>query len=127
MEGTRRPKSSFPSQARIRVSDIARDVSKNKFGRRGYSLHCRQKNRVTAFHPFTVTGIDRRPAPLHRRWRFHHMRTFAQTAHDLATGTSSRSLVEECLTRILDPAGEARRPFLKVHPDHARLAPAYFH
>jgi hypothetical protein len=53
------------------------------------------------------------------------MRTLAQSARDLATGTSSRSLVEECLARILDPAGEGRRTFLKVHADQARAAADY--
>jgi aspartyl-tRNA(Asn)/glutamyl-tRNA(Gln) amidotransferase subunit A len=53
------------------------------------------------------------------------MRTLAQSARDLATGTSSRSLVEDCLARILDPAGEGRRTFLKVHADQARAAADY--
>src|SRR5215470_7633280 len=53
------------------------------------------------------------------------MRTLAQSARDLATGTSSRSLVEECLARILDPAGEGRRIFLKVHAEQARAAADY--
>ena len=53
------------------------------------------------------------------------MRTLAQSARDLAAGTSSRSLVEECLARILDPAGEGRRTFLKVHADQARAAADY--
>jgi aspartyl-tRNA(Asn)/glutamyl-tRNA(Gln) amidotransferase subunit A len=48
------------------------------------------------------------------------MRTLAQSARDLAAGMSSRSLVEECLARIEDPAGEGRRVFLKVHADQAR-------
>jgi len=53
------------------------------------------------------------------------MRTLAQSARDLATGTSSRSLVEDCLARILDMAGEGRRAFLKVHVDQARAAADY--
>jgi aspartyl-tRNA(Asn)/glutamyl-tRNA(Gln) amidotransferase subunit A len=53
------------------------------------------------------------------------MRTIAQSARDLAAGTSSRSMVEECLGRILDPAGEGRRAFLKVHADRARTAADY--
>src|SRR5450432_3570577 len=58
--------------------------------------------------------------------RFPHMRTLAQSAHDLAAGVlSSRSLVEECLARILDPTGEGRRVFLKVHTDQARAAADY--
>jgi aspartyl-tRNA(Asn)/glutamyl-tRNA(Gln) amidotransferase subunit A len=53
------------------------------------------------------------------------MRTLAQSARDLATGTSSRSLVEDCLARILDTAGEGRRTFLKVHADQAWAAADY--
>jgi aspartyl-tRNA(Asn)/glutamyl-tRNA(Gln) amidotransferase subunit A len=53
------------------------------------------------------------------------MRTLAQSVRDLAAGTSSRSLVEECLSRILDTAGEGRRVFLKVHADQARAAADY--
>src|SRR5262245_44570551 len=53
------------------------------------------------------------------------MRTIAQAARDLAAGTTSRSLVEECLSRILDPAGEGSRVFLKVHADQARAAADY--
>jgi aspartyl-tRNA(Asn)/glutamyl-tRNA(Gln) amidotransferase subunit A len=50
------------------------------------------------------------------------MRTLAQSALELEAGASSRSLVEECLARIADPAGEGRRVFLKVHADGARAA-----
>jgi aspartyl-tRNA(Asn)/glutamyl-tRNA(Gln) amidotransferase subunit A len=53
------------------------------------------------------------------------MRTLAQSARDLAAGLSSRSLVDECLVRIQDPAGEGRRVFLKVHADQARAAADY--
>jgi aspartyl-tRNA(Asn)/glutamyl-tRNA(Gln) amidotransferase subunit A len=53
------------------------------------------------------------------------MRTLAQSARDLAAGLSSRSLVEECLARIADPAGEGSRVFLKVHADTARAAADY--
>ena len=53
------------------------------------------------------------------------MRTLSQSARDLAAGTSSRSLVEECLARIADPAGEGRRVFLKVHADTARASADY--
>jgi aspartyl-tRNA(Asn)/glutamyl-tRNA(Gln) amidotransferase subunit A len=53
------------------------------------------------------------------------MRTLAQSARDLMAGTSSRSLVEECLARIQDPSGEGRRVFLKVHADQARAAADY--
>ena len=50
------------------------------------------------------------------------MRTLAQSARELEAGASSRSLVEECLARIADPAGEGSRVFLKVHADSARAA-----
>src|SRR5229473_872286 len=53
------------------------------------------------------------------------MRTLAQSARDLAAGTSSRSLVEDCLAHIADAAGEGRRTFLKVHADQARAAADY--
>jgi aspartyl-tRNA(Asn)/glutamyl-tRNA(Gln) amidotransferase subunit A len=53
------------------------------------------------------------------------MRTLSRSAHDLATGTSSRLLVEDCLARIADAAGEGQRAFLKVHADQARLAADY--
>ena len=46
------------------------------------------------------------------------MRTLEQTAHALADGsTTSRALVEECLARIADPAGEGARAFIKVDAD----------
>src|SRR5258708_18291298 len=53
------------------------------------------------------------------------MRTLAQSARELAAGISSRSLVEDCLARIVDAAGEGRRTFLKVHADQARAAADY--
>ncbi len=53
------------------------------------------------------------------------MRTLAQSARELEAGASSRSLVEECLARIADPAGEGHRVFLKVHVDTARAAADY--
>ena len=53
------------------------------------------------------------------------MRTLAQSARDMEAGASSRSLVEECLARIADPAGEGRRVFLKVHAETARAAADY--
>src|SRR5438105_13416814 len=46
--------------------------------------------------------------------------TLAQLADDLAAGaTSSRKLVEECLARIADPAGEGQRAFIHVDKDAA--------
>jgi len=53
------------------------------------------------------------------------MRTLAQSVRDLAAKISSRSLVEDCLDRILDAAGEGRRAFLKVHAEQARAAADY--
>ena len=48
------------------------------------------------------------------------MRTLEQTANALAEGgTTSRALVEECLARIADPAGEGARAFIKTDPDWA--------
>jgi aspartyl-tRNA(Asn)/glutamyl-tRNA(Gln) amidotransferase subunit A len=49
------------------------------------------------------------------------MRTIEQAANALAAGTTtSRALVEECLARIADPAGEGTRTFIKVHDTAAR-------
>ena len=49
------------------------------------------------------------------------MRTIDELAQALATGTTtSRSLIEEALARIADPAGEGARAFIKVHADQAR-------
>jgi aspartyl-tRNA(Asn)/glutamyl-tRNA(Gln) amidotransferase subunit A len=46
--------------------------------------------------------------------------TLAVLADDLAAGrTSSRKLVEECLARIADPAGEGQRTFIHVDKDAA--------
>lgn len=50
-------------------------------------------------------------------------KTLAALAEDLANGrTSSRKLVEECLARIADPAGEGQRAFLHVDKDSALTA-----
>jgi len=51
------------------------------------------------------------------------MKTLAELARDLRAGTtSSRGLVEECLARIANAAGEGQRTFIKVHADTARAA-----
>ena len=51
------------------------------------------------------------------------MRTIEQHARALAEGTvTSRALVEDCLARIADPAGEGARAFTKVHAASAREA-----
>jgi aspartyl-tRNA(Asn)/glutamyl-tRNA(Gln) amidotransferase subunit A len=54
------------------------------------------------------------------------MQTLAQLAADLGSGGSSRALVEQCLARISDRAGEGERVFLKVH-DADALAAADFY
>lgn len=49
--------------------------------------------------------------------------TLSSLARDLASGTTtSRKIVEDCLARIEDPAGEGARTFIKVHADRARAA-----
>jgi aspartyl-tRNA(Asn)/glutamyl-tRNA(Gln) amidotransferase subunit A len=54
------------------------------------------------------------------------MSSIAKTARALAAGAKSRALVEECLARIEDPAGEGKRVFLKVHSAAARAAADYY-
>jgi aspartyl-tRNA(Asn)/glutamyl-tRNA(Gln) amidotransferase subunit A len=52
-----------------------------------------------------------------------HVPTLSSLAHELNSGkTTSRALVEKCLERIADPAGEGARAFVKVHADQARLS-----
>ena len=49
------------------------------------------------------------------------MRTIEDHAQALAEGrTTSRAIVEACLARIADPAGEGTRAFVKVHAGAAR-------
>jgi aspartyl-tRNA(Asn)/glutamyl-tRNA(Gln) amidotransferase subunit A len=49
--------------------------------------------------------------------------TLARLAADLAAGrTTSRTLIEEALARIADPAGEGSRVFVKVYAEAARAA-----
>jgi len=49
------------------------------------------------------------------------MRTISKTVEDLDAGRlGARALVEECLSRIADPAGEGARAFIAVHADKAR-------
>src|SRR5512135_1913708 len=49
--------------------------------------------------------------------------TLAALAADLESGrTTSRKLVEECLARIADPAGEGQRAFVHVDKDAALAA-----
>jgi aspartyl-tRNA(Asn)/glutamyl-tRNA(Gln) amidotransferase subunit A len=54
------------------------------------------------------------------------MQSLAQAKTELTGRGTSRSLVEQCLARIADPAGEGSRIFLKVHLADA-LAAADFH
>ena len=54
--------------------------------------------------------------------RLRAMNTLIELAAALANGeTTSRILVEECLARIADPAGEGGRTFIKVHAESALL------
>jgi aspartyl-tRNA(Asn)/glutamyl-tRNA(Gln) amidotransferase subunit A len=51
------------------------------------------------------------------------LQTLSSLARDLASGTNtSRKLVEACLARIEDPAGEGARTFIRVDPARARAA-----
>lgn len=51
------------------------------------------------------------------------LRTVQGCAENLATGAvTARALVEECLTRIEDPAGEGARAFISVSAEAARAA-----
>jgi len=54
------------------------------------------------------------------------MPTIASIAKSLANGGKSRALVEECLARIDDRAGEGSRVFLKVHAETALAAADYY-
>jgi aspartyl-tRNA(Asn)/glutamyl-tRNA(Gln) amidotransferase subunit A len=54
------------------------------------------------------------------------MQTLAQLAAGLIGGSSSRRLVEQCLARIADRAGEGERVFLKVHGDDAAAAADFY-
>jgi aspartyl-tRNA(Asn)/glutamyl-tRNA(Gln) amidotransferase subunit A len=54
------------------------------------------------------------------------MQSLSDLKAELARGGASRALVEQCLARIADPAGEGSRIFLKVHLADA-LAAADFH
>jgi len=59
-----------------------------------------------------MTGLAPQPRP-----------TLPVLAANLAAGrTTSRTLIEEALARIADPAGEGRRTFVKVYADAARAA-----
>jgi len=56
-----------------------------------------------------------RASDLARRESMKNTSTLAALADDLAHGRSSaRKLVEECLAKIADPAGEGQRAFIHV-------------
>ena len=50
------------------------------------------------------------------------MRSLSQIAARLDAGEPSRALVDQCIERIKDPAGEGERTFLKVYGEAARMA-----
>ncbi len=54
------------------------------------------------------------------------LRRIGDIAKQLADGAKSRALVEECLARINDPAGEGGRVFLKVHAEPALAAADFY-
>jgi aspartyl-tRNA(Asn)/glutamyl-tRNA(Gln) amidotransferase subunit A len=54
------------------------------------------------------------------------MSSIAAAAKSLEAGARSRDLVEQCLARIEDRAGEGARTFLKVHAEAARAAADYY-
>ena len=54
------------------------------------------------------------------------LRRIGDIAAQLADGAKSRALVEECLARIDDPAGEGGRVFLKVHAEPALAAADFY-
>ena len=54
------------------------------------------------------------------------MRSIAQTAAGFASGAQSRPLIEDCLARITDPAGEGSRVFLKIHAEAALAAADHY-
>ena len=54
------------------------------------------------------------------------MRSMREVAAMLAAGTRRCALVEECLARIEDRAGEGARVFLKIHADEAHAAADFY-
>jgi aspartyl-tRNA(Asn)/glutamyl-tRNA(Gln) amidotransferase subunit A len=58
---------------------------------------------------------DRLRVPIFREADMSYFPTLTKLAEDLGSGrTTSRKLVEECLARIADPAGEGQRAFIRV-------------
>src|SRR5215475_5871155 len=54
------------------------------------------------------------------------MRSIAAAAKSLEAGAKSRDLIEQCLARIEDRAGEGSRVYLKVHAEASRAAADYY-
>ncbi len=54
------------------------------------------------------------------------MRGIGDIARQFQQGAKSRDLVEACLARIDDPAGEGKRVFIKLHAEPARAAADYY-
>jgi len=54
------------------------------------------------------------------------MRGIGDIARQFQQGAKSRQLIEECLARAGDPAGEGQRAFVKVHADSALAAADYY-
>src|SRR3954470_22359089 len=54
------------------------------------------------------------------------MRSLNQLKVELARGSTSRGLVEQCLSRIADSSGEGGRAFLKVNAAGALSAAGYY-
>jgi aspartyl-tRNA(Asn)/glutamyl-tRNA(Gln) amidotransferase subunit A len=54
------------------------------------------------------------------------MLRIADIAERLTAGAKSRGVVEECLARIKDPAGEGSRVYLKVHEEASLAAADYY-
>jgi aspartyl-tRNA(Asn)/glutamyl-tRNA(Gln) amidotransferase subunit A len=54
------------------------------------------------------------------------MRRIVDIARNFEAGGKSRAVVEECLARIKDPAGEGSRVFLKIHEEAALAAAEYY-
>src|ERR1700722_934979 len=71
--------------------------------------------------PCRPTG-DRNTRQTYREGR-GPMRTLHQIAARLEATEPSRTLIERCLDRIKDPAGEGPRPFLKGYGEAERAAP----
>jgi aspartyl-tRNA(Asn)/glutamyl-tRNA(Gln) amidotransferase subunit A len=58
--------------------------------------------------------------------RITQMRGITAAAAGFASGAKSLALIEECLARIEDPAGEGGRVFLKVHAEPALAAADHY-